>query len=256
MALSKILMSNIGYARGINGCLSHHIFYAHRHLYCPPDVQEQALAQLSELIEQEDPDICCFVEIEQGSPASANFNQLERLIGEKYMFYDIENKYGQMSRLRSWPLTRGKSNAFMAKRQLPYEKLYFRHGAKRLIYKIRLDAHTTLFFAHFSLKKAVRALQLEQVRELLKSTPGEIIFLGDFNVLTGLQEIAPLLHEDHFMLLNRADDPTFTFHRMKLVLDLCICSKQIARHINLRVVPQPYSDHAALLLELHKGGER
>jgi endonuclease/exonuclease/phosphatase family metal-dependent hydrolase len=251
MTFSRILMSNIGYARGINGCLAHHVFFAHRHFYCTPEVQEQALTQLNQLIAQEDPDLCCFVEIDKGSLSSANFNQLEKLTGEKYAYYDIENKYGEMSRLRHWPLTRGKSNAFMAKHSVKYEKLYFRHGTKRLVYKITLDAHLTLFFAHFSLKKAVRAEQLQQVKEMIAQTPGEVIFLGDFNVLTGLQEIAPLVQENHLMLLNREDNPTFTFHRTKLVLDLCLCSRQIASRIKLRVVPQPYSDHAALLLDLH-----
>ncbi len=112
-------------------------------------MQEKALGQLSGLIAREDPDICCFVEIDKGSAGGANFNQLEALVSEKYAFYDIENKYGEASRLRSFPLTRGKSNAFLAKQKLPYEKIYFTAGMKRLIYKIRLEPNVTLFFAHF-----------------------------------------------------------------------------------------------------------
>lgn len=247
-----ILMSNLGYLRGINGCLAHHFRYAHRHIYCPRDVQESCLKQVVRIIEQENPDICCFVEIDKGSARLSNFNQLEALASEQYPFFDIENKYGPLSRLRSLPLTRGKSNGFLAKRKMPYEKIFFTHGTKRLIYKISLEPEVTLFFAHFSLKKAVRMRQLLQVRELLKATPGEVVFLGDFNIHGGFKELAPLLHENNLLLLNREDAPTFRFHRFLLPLDLCICSHGIAPRLHLKIVPQPYSDHEALVLTLAK----
>lgn len=246
-----ILMSNLGYARGINGCLAHHVMYAHRHFYCSPKAQEKSLQLVNALIKQEDPDICCFVEIDKGSPSSANLNQLERLLTEHYPHFDIENKYGLASRFRKLSFTRGKSNAFMAKHAFEYEKIYFDHGIKRLIYKIRLGHNVTLFFAHFSLKENIRKLQLLQVKELIHQTRGEVIFMGDFNILTGLQEVAALLHDNHMVLLNREDEPTFTLHRRRLLLDLCFCSKSLAQKAELRVVPQPYSDHAALVLKMH-----
>lgn len=249
MSAYKILLSNLGYARGIDGNLFDHMRYAHRHFYCPPEVQKSSLRQLSKLIAREDPDICCFVEIDKGSFTSGGFNQLQELIDEKYRFFDIESKYGPTSQLRSFFITKGKSNAFLAKQAFQYEKIHFACGVKRLIYKISLDKNLTLFFAHFSLNKSVRAKQILEIEELIKATKGEVIFLGDFNILTGMQEIAPLLDRGH-ILLNREDDPTFTFHKHKLVLDLCICSKGIAGHADLKVIPQPYSDHAALMLEV------
>lgn len=243
-------MSNLGYARGIDGTLMQHLRYAHRHVYCSRTVQEQTLRQLRELVMREDPDVCCFVEIDQGSFDSANFNQLEMLLTEKYAFSDIENKYGQQSPLRRFPMTRGKSNAFIARQRLHYEKIYFTHGRKRLIYKLTLAPQLTLFFAHFSLKKTVREEQLRQVGRIVADTPGDIIFMGDFNILTGIRELKPLL-DDGLVLLNREDSPTFRFHRRQSVLDLCLCSSGIARQAELTIVPQPYSDHAALLLALH-----
>src|SRR5690606_19729847 len=110
------------------------------------------------------------VEIDKGSLDSAYFNQLEALASEHYPFFDIENKYGPTSRLRQMRLTKGKSNGFLAKASFPYEKIYFTSGTKRLIYKIMLEPGLTLFFAHFSLKKAVRVQQLLQIRELIKQT--------------------------------------------------------------------------------------
>lgn len=248
MAAYTILMSNLGYMRGINGGLAHHLRYAHRHVYCSVAAQKKSLQQLATILEQEDPDVCCFVEIEKGSSGSANFNQLEALVNEKYPFSDIENKYGQASRLRSLPFSKGKSNAFLAKQTFEYEKIYFTHGTKRLIYKIVLDKNTTLFFAHFSLKKNVRAQQLLQVRQLLHETPGDSILLGDFNILNGFAELTPLLHENNLRLLNDENKPTFTFHTLKKALDLCICSENIVHRLDLKIIPQPYSDHDALLL--------
>jgi endonuclease/exonuclease/phosphatase family metal-dependent hydrolase len=247
----KILLSNLGYARGINGSLVDHVRYAHRHVYCLPDVQKKSLRQLSKLIALEDPDICCFVEIDKGSFTSAGFNQLEELIDEKYGFFDIENKYAPRSRLRSFFITKGKSNAFLAKRDFPHEKIHFACGVKRLIYKIRLAQNLTLFFAHFALSKPVRTKQILEIEKLIRETKGEVIFMGDFNILTGMREIEPLINHGRFILLNREDDPTFTFHKRKLVLDLCVCSKGIAKHAHLKVVPQPYSDHAALVLNIN-----
>jgi len=245
-----ILMSNLGYLRGINGCLSHHFRYAYRHFYCSREVQEACLRQVIELIKKEQPDICCFVEIDKGSSNMRNFNQLEALVSEQYPFFDIENKYGPLSRLRSLPLTRGKSNGFLAKREMPYEKIFFTHGTKRLIYKVQLETDVTLFFAHFSLKRETRAHQLLQVRQILKETPGEIILLGDFNIHNGFKELAPLLDESRLTLMNNEDVPTFRFHKMLLPLDLCICSPGIASRAELKIIAQPYSDHEALLLTL------
>ncbi len=245
-----ILLSNLGYARDIGGQISHHVRYLHRHFYCAPTVQQRALDQLSDLIARENPDLCCFVEIDQGSFPSGGVNQLKALTGAHYGHAHIENKYGLASRLRSFFVTRGKSNGFMAKQPFPFETLYLHHGIKRLVYKIRLDRNLVLFFSHLSLNRRARQAQLLEIRQLLHGESGEAVFLGDFNLLTGLSELGPLLNHSDFVLFNRHDEPTFTFHKRSLVLDICIGSRSLAARSSLRVLPQPYSDHAALLLQI------
>ena len=249
MAHHKILFSNLGYARGISGRLSEHIRYLHRHFYCSLPVQKRALQQFCQLIREEKPDVCCLVEIDQGLDGPKRFNQLEMLISEIYPFSDIENKYGKESFFRSFAATAGKSNAFISKQTLVFEKLFFKHGIKRLIYKIQLENNITLFFAHFSLNKKVRTQQIKEAAELIAEVRGEAIFLGDFNILSGLSEIAPLL-KNGLVLLNRAEDPTFFFHKQKRILDLCICTKNISEYMRLKVVQQSYTDHAALIIEI------
>ncbi len=250
MGTFKILFMNLGYARGISGRLAEHLRYGYRHLYCSPLIQKESLKALGRLIVQEDPDVCCLVEIDRGSPFSARLNQLEMLINDTYAFSDIENKYGPDSRWRSFSFTAGRCNAFLAKRPCPFEKLYFQSGIKRLVYKMAPETGLTLFFAHFSLNEKDRARQIQEVRALMDGAPGEVIFLGDFNVLSGIKETAPITADGRYVLLNRETDPTFVFHRRKRVLDLCFCSQGIARDAALKVIPQPYSDHAALMLEV------
>lgn len=246
----KILMSNVGYALGIDGRLGQHVRLAHRHLYCHPVVQQANLRQLRALIEQHDPDLCCFAEIDTGSLHSGRVNHLEHLRNEHYPVFDAQNKYAQGSRLQRFAFTQGRSNGFMAKRDLSYERRYFQHGLKRLVYRFQLDSVTALYFAHFSLNRKSRHLQILQAAQWMREEKGEVVFLGDFNILTGFGELAPILESGEFLLLNNEHEHTFTFHRQKRVLDLCLCSRGVAERSFLAVLPQAYSDHAALLLEM------
>jgi len=65
-------------------------------------------------------------------------------------------------------VTSGKSNAFVARKDYAFEKLYFSCGFKRLIYKIFLDDETVVYFAHFALKQAIRARQISEVHKLMQ----------------------------------------------------------------------------------------
>lgn len=246
----KIFMSNLGYARGINGSLAHHLVFAHRHFYCPPSVQRKVMLEANALIAAYDPDICCLVEIDHYVDPLVKNIQLEILLNEQYPFFDIENKYGPGSPLRALWLTRGKSNAILAKQNVEFKKLYFKAGMKRLVYQVNPRPDLTLFFAHFSLNKVQRTLQIEEARRMMEATEGDKIFLGDFNILDGFQELAPLLADSNIVLMNGDNMPTFTFHKRHLILDICVCSRSIAERARLDVIPQPFSDHAALLLTL------
>lgn len=243
----KIFFSNIGYARGIDGSLRQHVSRFGRHFYCALPVQEQVLRQVKDIIAAEDPDICCFVEIDTGSFFTAYMNQIEALIDETYPFYDISTKYGETGLPRYLPLHGGKSNAFMAKQPCPFERVYFTHGTKKLIYRVELAGGVTLLFAHFSLRYATRQLQLAQLRALTQSIDNDVIVMADFNILRGFSELDYLLGDDDLCLLNRPDEHTFMFHRRRMVLDLCVCSKRLAPRVTLRIIPQPFSDHDALL---------
>lgn len=247
----RIFFSNLGYAKGINGSFGHHLRGVSRHFYCPPSVQIKTLLQLKEIINREQPDLCCFVEIDEGkSPGSGFLNQLEAIMDENYPFHDIAGKYGEESSLSRLPLHKGKCNAFIARNALPFERKYFSTGGKKLFYKIDISSTIQVVFAHFSLKRLIRVRQFEEVMLLIAESEKQTVLLGDFNILSGFGELSPFLEEGGMVLMNDKDIPTFTFHRRQMVLDLCICAVSLRDRIKLDVVEQPFSDHAALLVEI------
>lgn len=255
----RILFSNVGYAKGIDGSLKQHVMRATRHVSCPVPVQHQVLGQLKQIITLAQPDICCFVEIDSGSFSSRGLNHLTYLSDEHYPFVELAGKYGEELRLARLPLLDGKSNGFIARKPYAFERVYMTTGFKRLVYHLHLPDNTHLFFGHFSLQKHVRRLQFQQmnerIRDCLDTGAADIIVLADFNVMQGFAELAPLTEGLPLQIMSDADLPTFTFLKRRLALDLCLCTPGIAQRAQLEIIPQPFSDHAALLLTLADVGE-
>lgn len=247
----KVLFSNIGYAKGIDGSLKQHLRHVNRHLYCPIPVQQQVLMQIKSLMHEEKPDLCCFVEIEHDDSDPTRFSQLQNLVCDQYPHFDASDKYGVNSWLSRMPLHRGRCNAFLSRTVLPFERRYFSLGSKRLIYEVmHPDKDVIVYFAHFSLQRQVRAEQFREMRRLVSRNDKPAIILADFNIMGGFAELEPLLRDNDLHLVSREDEPTFLFHRYRRTLDLCICSESLLDRVSLKIIPQPYSDHAALLLHL------
>lgn len=247
----KVLFSNIGYAKGIDGTLAQHLRYMNRHIHCPIPVQQQVMMQIKSIISESSPDVCCFVEIEHDENSPHKFSQLRALVGEEYPHYDVADKYGINSWLSRMPWHRGRCNAFVSRQELPFQRHYFTFGSKRLIYEVaHPDKNLAVYFAHFSLQRQVRSEQFREMRRLLARQEKPSIIMADFNIMGGFAELHPLLHENNLTVLNREDEPTFMFHTWQKTLDLCICSRELAERAQLKIIPQPYSDHAALLLQI------
>ncbi|MBI1301488.1 MAG: hypothetical protein GC137_07505 [Alphaproteobacteria bacterium] len=246
----KILFTNLGYARGFDGKVSNLFTAITRIIYTPSDVQLDALAQFRAIIDKHQPDLCCMVEIDSGSNASNNINQIKALMCDSYCYHDIASKYGEDNILSRLPYHRGKSNGLISRQPYSFQRLYFTKGNKRLVYQIQLPANTTLFFAHFSLRYKTRRFQITEMQEFMRAATGRVILMADFNILRGIEEIEPLMSAGKLHLLNGRGMPTFTFLNYRLILDLCLCSKELASNTKLEVIPQPFSDHDALLLEI------
>jgi endonuclease/exonuclease/phosphatase family metal-dependent hydrolase len=214
---------------------------------CPIPVQHQVLGQLKAIINAEQPDLCCFVEIDSGSFSSRYLNHLQHISAEDYPMVEIASKYGDR---RMLPMMNGKSNGFMARYDYPFERLYLSHGMKRLVYRITLPGDVTLFFGHFSLQRKTRILQFQQLNQMIRASDGDVMVLADFNILDGFDELAPLHEGLDLYVLNDKALPTFTFGSRRLALDICLCTGGVKSRAKLTVVPQPFSDHAALLVEI------
>ena len=145
----KIFFSNIGYARNIDGSLLQHLTGFHRNFFNSLYTQKKVLSQVRDVMNRCRPDLCCFVEVDMGSYSSAYLNHLDHISDEEYSYYDAADKYGEQSILSRLPFHQGKANGFLARSEIPYERLYLPYGSKRLIYKINLPGDIDLYFLHF-----------------------------------------------------------------------------------------------------------
>jgi endonuclease/exonuclease/phosphatase family metal-dependent hydrolase len=250
MSSVRILMSNIAYARGMSGSLFDQVMRAYRHVHCRTQVQQNVVDQIRCLVDAEKPDVCGFVEIDRGRASGKAFNQLHAILDGKYPVWDIANKYFRGNRSHAIPFLGRNCNAFCAKREVPFERVYLPAGMKRLAYKITLAPRLTLFFTHLALRKKTRTRQMEGIRALVDATPGEHVVMGDFNIFSGLDELKPLVDGSSLVLLNDPYAATHRFHKRHRVLDLCLVSEPLRERAELKVIPQGYSDHAALMLRL------
>lgn len=246
----RILFSNIGYAKGIDGSLKQHIRHLHRHIHCPVPVQQQALMQLKTILDDHQPDLCCFVEVEHDLRDMARFSHLREFIDGEYPHHDVADKYGPNNWLSNMPWHKGRCNAFLSRDPVTFERRYFSFGSKRLIYEIDGPGGTAIFFAHFSLQRKVRAEQFREMRRLIARKGRPAIVLADFNIMGGFQELAPLVEENDLRVISREDEPTFLFYKYKMTLDLCIASESLQDRISVRIIPQSFSDHDALLVDI------
>lgn len=249
--MTKILFSNIGYARGIDGSLKQNLRRIWRYFYSSRAVQQDVLKQLRSIIDHEKPDLCCLVEIDQGSLHSDYFNQIEALVDEDYAFHDVADKYGEGNRFKRLSFFQGRSNAFLSNKKLAFEKFYFSHGTKRLLYRLHLpEQNLYVFFGHFALDRDVRKKQFIEANSLVHMCPGHVIFLADFNIWYGFSELDPLINGTPLKIISKENDYTFSFHNRHMALDVCLCSESLCDRLSVRVIDQPFSDHQALLVEL------
>ncbi len=244
----RILVSNLGYARDIDGTVLSHFLHIYRHFFTPIALQKSSLDAYKKIIAESNPDIYCMIEIDTGSPTSGGFDQFEYLACPDYPLRDVVSKYAIHSRLADFWMTRGKSNGFMARKPYVFERQYLSMGSKRLLYRIVLEESLVLFFTHLSLKKDIRIKQIRELRMLADKEEGNVLIAGDFNILAGLSELDILTGDGCYQLLNDSTHGTFTLFGKHYLLDICLVSSKIAARISLTIIDQPFSDHDALLI--------
>lgn len=250
--MHRILVSNLGYARDIDGTMLAHLRKSYRHLHTPPLLQKISLDTYKKIVEETNPDICCMIEIDTGSIASGGFDQFAYLAHPDYPVRDVVSKYAVKSRLANFWATRGKCNGFMAKHPYEFERIYLSFGSKRLLYRIVLEEGVVLFFTHLALKSDIRKQQIDELRMLADRETGDVLIAGDFNILAGLEELDVFTKDGRYELLNDSAHGTFTLFGKHYLLDICLVSRHTTARTSLQIIDQPFSDHDALLITVSK----
>lgn len=252
--MPRIVYANLGYSRDIDGSIGHHVRRAHHHIYTPRDAQLRSLNFVKEALRELKPDLSCFVEIDRGSLTNGFFDQLPVLREDHHTMVQIDSKYARERKFRRFSISRGKSNAFLASTPLEFRARYLDFGKKRLVYDIDL-AGIRVLVAHCSLLHRVRERQFEQLAEWTRERDGPTVVVGDLNIFRGGHELRPLLADKRFRHLNEAHGPTFRFGPYRANLDTCLVSGEIAERARLQMVPQPFSDHDMLCIDVDLAGD-
>ncbi len=237
----RILLFNVGYATALNGSLRDYLLKFYRYLYTPRSVIRRVRQAIYHLLQREKPDVACFVEIHRKTGCVPH--------PHVYTCSDIGNKYGERSPLRRMPFFRDNCNGFFAKGDLPFDKIYFKNGTKKLIYEIKLREDVSLMLVHFSLDREVRKRQCGELKVIVKARRN-VILCGDFNIFRGRSELEQLAEDCDLRIVNAADEPTFPASRPTKTLDLFLCPKHI-RFAETRVLRGVHaSDHLPVMLEM------
>lgn len=237
----RILLFNVGYCTELDGSFRDYLLRFYRYFHTPKKILRDAIRSLSALMRLQHPDLCCFVELHDKTRDLPHVRA--------YAYHSVENKYGLKSVLRRLPFFRHNCNGFFARTRLPYRKIFLKHGAKKLIYELKIPRGISLFMVHFSLKKRVRREQCGELERLLADRK-KVILCGDFNTLHGTEELAHLRKTCNLRIVNARRSPTFPTRRPRKALDLFLCtpSIEIAR---VRVLQSVHlSDHLPVLLEI------
>lgn len=232
----------------MNGSIKDYLLHFGRYFFCSNKTQEKVLGKVKKIIQKYSPDICCFAEIDKGSKVGNRIRQIERLVDEKYKYYDIENKYGQKSLLRKFPILSGQGNGFLSSKNFKFKKHYFKNGTKKLIYEIEISPNLSLFLAHFALGEKTRAMQFKELEKIIPRKK-ECIICGDFNIFKGFKELEGLIENANLKIANKENTPTYPTVNPKKTLDLFLCSKNL-KIKKVRVLQAEASDHLPVLIEI------
>ncbi len=237
----KILLYNVGYCTELNGSVRDYVLRGYRYLYTPKRVVSETLNQLNTLMEKEQPDICCLIEIHN--------NKRSKPVFSAYGFGDIDNKYGFNSLLRRLPFFRNNCNGFFSRKELSFQKHYFKSGTKKLVYEIQLQENVSLFMVHFSLKASTRKKQFEELKTFLDPKKQNIL-CGDFNTFNDTAELEAFALSCGLRMVNKPSEGTFPAKDPRKAIDLFLCSTTINTGSTEVLSDVRLSDHLPVLAHI------
>lgn len=241
----KLLIYNIAYGTGSPGSAAGRLLTSHRYIY----TNQEHFDRIIEFITEVNPDLIGLLEADSGSFRTGQVHQAEKLAERLNHFHIYDNKYGLNSPGRIMPLLKNQTNAIVtADNNHETRFYYFPCGFKKLIIEITLNG-ITLFLVHLSVRKKIRAQQLEFLINIIpRNKP--IIVAGDFNTFTGPAELHKLMTECNLYNPNSNNLPTYPSWNPKHQLDYMLCSKTV--QVSSFAIPQiEFSDHLPIIAEIN-----
>ncbi|MBU6470897.1 MAG: endonuclease/exonuclease/phosphatase family protein [Gammaproteobacteria bacterium] len=206
------------------------------------------LGRIVEFIQSTHPDIAGLIEVDMGSVRAATQNQAEVIANATGLVPAYHNKYARGSINQYLPIVRKQGNAFLTRQTDAIQRFhYFDLGIKRLIIELEMT-HLCLFLVHLSLRYRHRQHQMHHLVSLVRSSRKPVIVAGDFNTLSGSEEIdlfaaAAGLHSAN--VRNQSSWPSSHPHRQ---LDFILYSQGV-RMLAFDIPNVQFSDHLPLLFD-------
>jgi endonuclease/exonuclease/phosphatase family metal-dependent hydrolase len=239
----RILVYNIAYGTGSPGGIHKRLLTAHRYL----KTNGEHFEKISDFIENSNADIVGLVEADAGSYRTGYHDQIAELAVRLKHYHFGSVKYGEKSFSRNIPILNKQSNALLTRDLRAESKLhFFSRGMKKLVIEVDING-VKVFVVHLSLRKSARARQLALLADMVPAnTP--VIVAGDFNTMSGSEELQNFMLNTGLINPNHADLPTYPAWKPKKQLDYLLHSKEIAPEYF--VIPKvDYSDHLPLIMD-------
>jgi endonuclease/exonuclease/phosphatase family metal-dependent hydrolase len=209
---------------------------------------EANLAEIIRFIEPVNPDIIGLVEVDGGSFRSGKQSQSQVIAEAVGHYHSYGCKYNQSFVSEKLPVFRHQGNAFLTKDAISSERFhYFEKGLKRLVIELELD-NLVIFLVHLALGFRTRHTQLADLYSLVKKTTKPHIVAGDFNVLSGDQEIRLFCGATGLKSANETGLPTFPSVTPRKQLDFILHSPEL-KPIGFHMPKVHYSDHLPLVCD-------
>ena len=206
------------------------------------------LAQITNFIKEQDPDVVGLIEVDTGSIRTGMVNQADFIARSLGHYSVFECKYGIASVNQHMPIVRKQSNAFLAAPTIRGERFhYFDTGVKRLIIELELD-DIAIFLVHLSLKFRHRQSQLRTLYDLIGKCSKPVIVAGDFNTYWGDRELYLFLQAAGLRNANSQGLPSYPSYSPRRELDFILHSRQI--EVTRFAMPAVrFSDHLPLVCD-------
>lgn len=207
------------------------------------------LDALIDFLKEWDPDVLGLVEVDAGSFRSERENQARKIAEALGHHHTYKSKYPEEHPLWSRiPVLNKQGNAFISKDTITREQFhYVTRGVKRLVLELELQ-EVVFLLVHLALSFQVRQQELRELKRIVKQVQKPCIVAGDFNVMTGHEELE--LFKEAAGLTDPSPVPVATYPSWNPSKELDFILHSPGIRVQKVHTPQvEYSDHLPLICD-------